>query len=92
MQVHVVMELTSGPQLPMAAVQMVTYRELHLGSSRIPICLWNLSTHTMEIPAKAVIGQVALANQVPLVVLLSRTSEESNHKPQKGWVLEALEH
>ena len=34
---------------------------------------------------------VAPANQVPLVVLPTRTSRESNPKPQKGWVLEALD-
>ena len=32
-----------------------------------------------------------LANQVPLVVHPTRTSEESHNKPQKGWVLEALD-
>ena len=45
----------------------------------------------MKIPTKAVVGQVAPANQVPLVVHPNRTSEKSNHKPQKGWVLEALD-
>ena len=91
MQVHVLMELTPGPQLPTAVVLMVTYEELHLGSSRVPICLYNLSTCTMEIPTKAVVGQVAPANQMPLVVLPTRASRESNPKPQKGWILEVLD-
>ena len=91
MWVNVLMELTPGPQLPAAVVPMVTYGKLHLGSSRLPICLHNLSTHTVEIPAKTVVGQVAPANQVPPVVHPTRTSIESNHKPQKGWVLEALD-
>ena len=85
--VHVLTELTPGPQLPVAVVPTVTYGELHLGSSRVPICLHNLSAHTVEIPAKTVVGQVASANQVPLVVHPTRTSEGSNCKPQKGWVL-----
>ena len=79
------------PQLPAVVVPTVTYRELYSGSSRVPICLHNLSAHTMEIPTKAVVGQVAPANQVPLVVHTNRASEESNHTPQKGWVLEALD-
>ena len=87
MQVHVLMELMPGPQVPAAVVPMATYRELHLGSSRIPICLHNLSAHTMEIPTKTVAGQVAPANWVLPVVHPTRTSEESNYKPQKGWVL-----
>ena len=91
MQVHVLMEPMPGSQLPTAVVLMATYGELHPGSSRVPICLHNLSACTVEIPTKAVVGQVAPANQVPLVVHLTRTSEESNHKPQKGWVLEALD-
>ena len=84
MCVHVLTEPMPGPQLPAAVVPVVTYRELHLGSSRVPICLHNLSTHTMEIPTKTVFGQVAPANQVPLVVHPMRTIEESNHKTQKG--------
>ena len=85
--VHVLMELMPGPQLPAAVVPTVTYGELHPGSSRIPIVLCNLSTHTMEIPAKAMVGQVALANQVPPVVHLTRTTEETGNKASTGWVL-----
>ena len=92
MWVHVLMELKPGPQLPTAVVPMVTYRYLYPGSSRLPICLCNVSTHTMEIPTKTVVGQVAPANQVPLEVHPTRTSVESNPEPQKGWVLEALDH
>ena len=91
MWVHVLMELMPGPQLLAAVVLTATYGELHPGSSRVPICLCNLSTHTMEIPTKTVIGQIAPANQVPLVVHPTRTSRESSYKPQKGWVLEALD-
>ena len=91
MQAHVLMEPVPGPQLLAAVVPMVTYRELHLGSSRVPIFLCNLSAHTMEIPSKAVVGQIAPANQVQPVVHPAITSKESNHKTQKGWVLEALD-
>ena len=80
-----------GPQLPTVVVSMATYGELHQGSSRVPICLHNLSTLSMEILTKAVVGQVAPTTQVLLVVLLTRTAEEANDKPQKGWVLEALD-
>ena len=69
----------------------MTYRELHLGSSRVPICLYNLSAHIMEIPTKALVGQVVTANQVLLVVHPTGTSKEPNPKPHKGWVLEALD-
>ena len=81
MWVHVLTELMAGPQLPTAVVPTVTYGELHPGSSRVPICLCNLSTHAMEIPAKTVVGQVAPANQVQLVFLPTRTYEKSNNKP-----------
>ena len=37
------------------------------------------------------VGHVAPANQVPIVVPPTRTSKESNPKPQKEWVLEALD-
>ena len=56
---------------------MATYGELHPGSSRVPICLHNLSTHTVEIPTKAVVGHITPANQVPLVVHPTRTGSKS---------------
>ena len=61
------------------------------GSSQVPTCLCNLSTCSIKIPAKTVVGQVMPANQVPLVVHPIGTSEESKNNPQKGWVLEALD-
>ena len=91
MQVHVLMELTLSPQLPAAVVSTATYGELHPGSSRVPVCLHNLSTHAVEIPTKAVVGQVVPANQVPPVVHPTRTAEETNNPPSKGWILEALD-
>ena len=90
MQAHVLMELALGPQLPAAVVPTATYGELHPGSSRVPVCLHNLNTHAIEIPAKAMVGQVVPANQVPLVVHLTRTAEETNNQASKGWILEAL--
>ena len=91
MRVHVLTEPALGPQLPAAVVPIATYGELHHGSSRVPICLHNMSTRGMEIPAKTVVGQVMPANQVPLVVHPTRTTEKTNAKVPKGWVLEALD-
>ena len=91
MWVHVLTELMPSPQLSAAVVPMATYGELHPGSSRVPMCLHILSAHTTEIPTKAMVGQVTPANQVPLVVHLTRTTEETSNKASKGWVLEALD-
>ena len=83
MWVYVLKEPMPGPHLPSAVVLTVTYGELHPRSSRVPICLCNLSAHTMEILAKAVVGQVALANQIPPVVHPTRTSKEWHNQPKK---------
>ena len=91
MKVHVLTEPALSPQLPAAVVPIATYGELHPGSSRAPVCLHNLSTHAMEIPAKTVAGQVIPANQVSPVVHLTRTAKETTNKASKGWVLEALD-
>ena len=91
MWVHVLTEPMPGPQLPAAVVPMAAYGELHPGSSRVPICLCNLNAHTIEIPTKAMVGQVAPANQVPPVVHLTRTTKEMSNKASKGWDLEALD-
>ena len=91
MQDHVLTELMLGPQLPAAVVPTATYGELHPGSSRVPICLHNLSACTIENPTRAMVGWVVPANQVPLVVHPTRITEESQNKSQKGWVLEDLD-
>ena len=77
MKVHVLMEPALGPQLPLAVVPIATYGELHPGSLRVPVCLCNMSTSAVEIPAKTVVGQVFLANQVPLMVHPTRTAKET---------------
>ena len=38
------------------------------GSSRVPVCLCNLSAHAVEVPIKAMIGQVVPANQILLML------------------------
>ena len=91
MKVHVLTEPVLSPQLPAAVVPIATYGELHPGSMRVPICLCNMSTCAVEIPAKTVVGQVIPANKVPLVVHLTRTIKETAIKTPKGWVLEALD-
>ena len=90
MQVHMLVEPAQGPQLPASVVPTAVYGELHPGSSRIPICLRNLSAHPIEVPTKATIGKVVPANQVPTVVFLTEAPRRSTHGPQKGWILEAL--
>ena len=90
-KVHVLTEPALGPQLPAAVVPVATYGELHPGSSRVLICLCNMSSRAMEIPAKTVVGQVTPANQVPPVVHLTRTTADTTTKSCNGWVLEALE-
>ena len=91
MQVHVLTELVLGPQLPAAVVPTATYGELHPGSSRVPVCLCNLSAHAVEVPTKTIIGQIVPANQVPPVVHLTRTAAETKYPAQKGWILEDLD-
>ena len=91
MKVHVLTEPALGPQLPAAVVPIATYGELHPGSSRVPICLCNMSSCAVEVPAKTMVGQVMPANQVPPVVHPTRTTENKNVNTPKGWVLEALD-
>ena len=88
MWVHVLTEPMQGLQLPAAVVPTATYGELHPGSSRVPICLHNLSAHAIEIPAKDMVGWVIPAKQVPPVVHLTRTTKETCNIASKGWVLE----
>ena len=85
------MELALGPQLPAAVVPTATYGELHPGSSRVPVCLHNLSAHAVDVPTKMVVGQIVPANQVPPVVHPTRTAAETKYPAQKGWLLEALD-
>ena len=91
MKVYVLREPALGPQLPAAVVPIATYEELHPGSSRVPVCLHNLSARAMEISAKTVVGQIIPTNQIPLVDHSTRTTKETVNKPTKGLVLEALD-
>ena len=91
MWVHVLMELVLGPQSPSVVVPTATCGELCPGTSRVPVCPCNLSACAVEIPIKTVVGQVAPANQILLVVHPTRTAEETNPQASKGWVLEALD-
>ena len=91
MQVHVLREPALGPQLPAAVVPTATYGELYPGSLRVPVCLHNLSTCAMEVPAKTIIGQIVPANEVAPVVHPTRTAVETKYPVQKGCVLEALD-
>ena len=49
-----------------------------------------MGAHPIEVPAKANVGQVTPANQVPSVVLPMEASVGLTHGSQKGWILEAL--
>ena len=89
--VHVLAELALSPQLSVAVVPIATYGELQPGSSRVPVCLHNLSACAVEVPAKAMVGKVVPANQVPPVVHLTRTAKETDNQASKGWVLQALD-
>ena len=91
MHVHVLTELVLGHQLLATVVPTATYGELHPGSSRVPVCLCNLSACAMEVPTKTIIGQIVPANQVPPVVHPTRTGTETKYPAKKGWVLEALD-
>ena len=62
MQVHILTEHGLSPQLPAVVVPTAPYGELHPGSSRVPVCLHNLSASAVEIPTKAMVGQVVPAN------------------------------
>ena len=73
------MEPVLGPQLPAAVVPTATNGELHPGSSRVLVCLCNLSTSAMDVPAKMVVGQIVPANQVPPVVHPTRTAAETKY-------------
>ena len=83
MWVHVLAEPVWGPQLPTSMIPTAKYGELHLGSSLVPICLRILSVHSIEIPAKAIVGKVTPANQVLLMVLLMETQGGPPAVPRK---------
>ena len=90
MQVHMLAEPATCPQLPTSVVPTTTYGELHSGSSWVPICLRNLNAHPIIIPTKLAVGKVTSANWVPLVALPGEALGEIAHNTQKDWILEEL--
>ena len=83
MKVHVLTEPMPGPQLPAAVVPIATYGELYPGSLRVPVCLHNMSTHAMEIPAKMVVGQVTLPTKYHWWSTQPGLPQRPLHKPPK---------
>ena len=77
MQVHVLAEPAQDLQLPASMVPTATKGELYPGSSQVPICPRNLSAHPIIIPTKVVVGEVAQANKLLLVVLPMETLGKS---------------
>ena len=90
-QVHMLAKPAWGPQYPTSVIPAATYGELHPESSRVLICLRNLSACPIEVPAKAAVGQVTPANQVPLVVLPTEASGGSTHGSKKEWIHGSIE-
>ena len=89
--VYMLAEPTPGPQLPTSVVLTVTYRELHLGSSQLPICFWNLSAHSIQIPTQSH-GWTGHAHQPSTTGGPPRGNlRGSTCRPQQGWLLEALD-
>ena len=83
-RLHILAEATPGPQLPTSVVHWLRPMENYIqGSSWVPTCLQNLSTCSIEIPTKAVVGQVVPANLVPLVVLLVQKPQGGQPAPPK---------
>ena len=83
MQVHMLAEPAWSPKLPTSVILTATHGDLHPGSSWVPICLRNLSAHSVEVPTKVIVGKVTLANQVPPVVLLTETQRGPPTLPRK---------
>ena len=92
MQVHMLAEPAWGPQLPASVIPTATYRELHLGSSWVPICLRNLSAHPIEVPIKEIVGKVTPANQISSVVLPTEVLGPSTHGAQERMDPGGVEH
>ena len=83
MQVHVLVELMLSPKLQPAVVPTATYGELHPGSSRVPVCLCNLSAHTVEMPTKAWLDRLFLPTKYHWLTTQPGSQEKKVIKPQK---------
>ena len=72
-----------------------TYRDLKPGSIRVKVCLWNLTSQKVTIPAWCVVSQVQAANEVPSIyapVTLKRhvISRAPFPMMETGWPLDPL--
>ena len=56
------------------------YAELRLGSSKVAVCMRNLSARSITIPAKMTIGSISTANIVPPMLALEIKTNEDNQE------------
>ena len=85
MWVHLLAKPAWGPQLPASIILTATYGELHPGSSQVPICLRNLSAHSIVIPTKVVVGSHSSQPGA------TGGSPDGNHGRIHPWPLERLD-
>ena len=62
--VHVIVE-PKEQGISNEEVTTSTYGDLKPGSSSVKICLQNLTSHKVTVPAQCVIGQIQAVNEVP---------------------------
>ena len=65
--------------------------ELHLGSSLVPICLCNLSAHSVKTPQRLWLARSCLPPKCHWWSPQQGLQGSPNSHPQKEWVLEALD-
>ena len=62
------------------AIVSLTYTELRLGSSKVAICMKNLSARPVTIPARMTIGSVNTTNAVPPILAPKIKTNEDNQE------------
>ena len=62
------------------AITTLTYIELRPGSSKVAICIRNLSARPMTIPSKTIIGSIATANIIPPMLAPKIKTVEENQE------------
>ena len=75
-RLHVMVESLKDTQLPAEVTCSATYGEVHTGSKRVAVCLRNVGSQSVKIPAHTKIAQMQLANAVPEPMYMKPNQDE----------------
>ena len=84
MKLNLIAESSKSTHLPSSVQCAPTYCTLEPGSNRVSVALRNISSKSITVPSRAVVGQLQQAKMVPKIQKVQASKEEDKQGPNGG--------